>query len=185
MKRIFLIITALCIFAGTSVNAQTTDYYTGKTEIIGSNYTYKISEKYSHLILSNIKNKKFGTIQYWPNGELAPPPGEIGDAVHKIDKSQALTVFKEIFNSDEIATFKSSKGQGLAIGINCIVAANGDLIEVEFSFKNHPMLKSINPDKFYSLELKLKEKLKYYIEERFKVLGYIQGGSYSIFFDQL
>ena len=97
----------------------------------------------------------------------------------------ALNVFKEVFCSNEIAAFKSTIGQGLAIGINCVVAPNGDLIEVEFSFNNHPLLKSINPDKFYSLELKLKEKLKYYMEERFRILGYIQGGAYAIFFDQL
>jgi len=181
MKRIFLILTALCIFAGASLKAQTIDYYTGKTEIIGNNYTYKISERNTLLILSNIKNKKFGTIQYWPDGEQARRV-EISYVVHKIDKSMALTVFKEVFSSDEIVEFKSTKGQGLAIGIDCVVAPNGDLLEVEFLFDNHPMLKSINPDKFYSFELKLKEKLKYYMEERFRILGYIQGGAYTIFF---
>ena len=184
MKRIFLITTALGIFAGASLKAQTIDYYTGKTEITGNNYTYKLSEKYSLINLSNIKNKKFGTIQYWPNGEPARL-GEISYAVHKTDKFMAINVFREVFCSEEIAAFKSSKGQGLLIGIDCIVGANGDLLEVEFSFNNHPLLKSINPEKFYSLELKLKEKLKYYMEERFRVLGYIQGGSYTIYFDQL
>lgn len=184
MKRIFLITIALCIFAGASMKAQTTDYYTGKTEITGSNYTYKISESTKLITLSNIKNNKFGTIQYWPNGEQARF-GEISYAVHKTDKSMALTVFKEVFSSDEIAAFKATKGQGLSIGIDCIVGANGDLLEVELVFNKHPMLKSINPDKFYSLELKLKEKLKYYMEERFRILGYIQGGAYTIFFDQL
>jgi len=184
MKRIFLIITALCIFTGASLKAQTIDYYTGKTEIIGNNYTYKISERNTLIILSNKKNTKFGTIQYWPNGEQARR-GEISYAVHKTDKSMALTVFREVFSSDEIATFKSFKGQGLAIGIDCIVGANGDLLEVEYSFNIHPLLKSINPDKFYSFELKLKEKLKYYMEVRFRILGYIQGGAYTIFFDEL
>jgi hypothetical protein len=184
MKRIFLILTALCIFAGASMKAQTTDYYTGKTEITGNNYTYKLSENNTLLILSNVKNNKLWTIQYWPNGEQARPV-EISYAVHYIDKYMALNIFKEVFCSDEIAAFKSSKGQGLAIGIDCVVAPNGDIFEVEFSFNNHPMLKSINPDKFYSFELKLKEKLKYRIEERFKVLKYIQGGSYTIYFDQL
>jgi len=41
MKRIFLILTALGIFAGASMKAQTIDYYTGKTEIKGLNYGNK------------------------------------------------------------------------------------------------------------------------------------------------
>ncbi len=184
MKRIFLILTALCIFAGASIKAQTNDYYTGKTEIIRNNYTYIISESNKLITLSNIKNKKFGTVQYWPNGEQARPV-EISYAVHKTDKSVALNVFKEVFCSNEIAAFKSTIGQGLSVGIDCIVGANGDLLEVEIVFNKHPMLKSINPDKYYSLELKLKEKLKYYMEERFRILGYIHGGSYTIYFDQL
>lgn len=183
MKKLFFIIASI-ILCVTLIEAQTIDYYTGKTEIIGNNYTYKISERNTLIILSNKKNTKFGTIQYWPNGEQARR-GEISYVVHKTDKSMALTVFKEVFSSDEIATFKSTKGQGLSIGIDCIVGAKGDLLEVEIVFNKHPLLKSINPDKFYSFELKLKEKLKYYMEERFRILGYIQGGAYTIFFDEL
>jgi len=168
MKRIFLITTALGIFAGASMKAQTIDYYTGKTEVKGLNYEYKLSEEGSLIYLKNVNNTKTGIMQYWPTGEQVGP--EIYNLVHFLDRSQGYTAFKEIFNAEEIALFKSVKG--LYLGIEYTVDAGGNVIEVQFHFSNNPVLKTINPYKFYLLEQKVKEKVKFRIEERCKVLEY-------------
>lgn len=168
-KKIFFhILTALCIFAGTSLKAQTTDYYTGKTEIKGLNYEYKLSEEGSFVYLKNVNNTKTGIIQYWPTGEQVGQ--EIYNLVHFIDRSQGYTAFKEIFNAEEIALFKSVKG--LYLGIEYTVDSGGNVIEVQFHFSNNPVLKTIDPYKFYLLEQKVKEKVKFRVEERCKVLEY-------------
>lgn len=177
MKRIILMMTALMIFSGASMKAQITDYYTGKTEIKGSCYDYKVTKNNTIIILGSNKNTKFHTAQFWPDGSPAGVEYTTYFAQF-IDKTQALSAFKEVFSTDEFAILKS--GKGLAIGIGYVVGANGDVIEVEFSFHYHPLLLSINPDKFYALEQKVKQKVKFRVQERAKVLGYIQGRANTI-----
>ena len=187
MKKYLFALMILSIIAGYTAKAQTSDYYTDRTSIVSCNYEYKVALVGANGIsnyfrLSNVNNTKFRTTQYLPNGEPAPI-AQLHYAAEFIDKTQVIYAFKEVFNSDEINKFKAHSG--LDLSIVYIVAVSGDVIEVEFSFPNHPVLKSIHPDKFHLLEEKIKEKVKFRVEERFHFLGYIQGRSSRIEFDKL
>ena len=186
MKRITFILLCFSIFSGTFLKAQTLDYYTGKSVITGSNYEYKITDNKIFLRISNTKNIKFRTAQYWPDGTPVDI-FQIGYGAHFVDNTQALSAFKEVFTPEEITAFKSIiQEPPLIFSISYIVsAANGDVIETEFSFPNHPLFKAIHPDRFFELEQKVKQKVKFRVEERFKVLGYIQGRVTNIWFDKL
>ena len=91
---------------------------------------------------------------------------------------------KEVFNAEEIATYKSVKG--LYLGMEYTVDSDGNVVEVQFHFSNNPVLKTINPDMFYLLEQKVKAKVKFRVEERCKVLEYtsLSAGT-TINFDRL
>ena len=83
MRKLFFFIASIML-CGTLIEAQTIDYYTGKTEVKGLNYVYKVSEKpgynCSHIYLKNINNTKIGVRQYWPDGEIVNPLSLMGRA---------------------------------------------------------------------------------------------------------
>jgi hypothetical protein len=183
--KIKFILVCFSIFSGTFLKAQTLDYYTGKSVITGSNYEYKITDKKTYLLISNTKNTKFRTAQHWPDGTPVDML-QIHYAAHYIDENQPLKIFKEAFTPEEITAFKSAgQEQQLIFSIAYIVSSNGDVIEAELAIPNHPLIKAINPDKLFELEQKIKQKVKFRVEERFKVLGYIQGRATNIWFDKL
>lgn len=171
MRKIFILIASIML-CGTFMEAQTTDYYTGKTEIKGLNYVYKVSEKpgYKCTIISikNINNTKIGVRQYWPDGKSVFP-SELTGRVRFLDKNQ-VSVYREVFNAQEIAAFKSV--DDFVLGIIYVVDANGNVLEVEFYFRNFPMFLAINPDKFYLLEQKLIERVKFSVDPLAKLLEY-------------
>jgi hypothetical protein len=172
----------ICLLVLTTIKAQTTDYYTGKTEIKGSCYDYKVTKRTSIFIIGSTKNTKFRTIQIWTDGTPIAADQTTYRA-HFIDKTQAISAFKEVFTPEEISAIRTIKG--LSIDICYIVGVNGDVLEVEFVFKDFPQLLSIHPDKYYALEQKVKQKVKFWVEERYHVLGYIQLKASTIEFDSL
>ena len=172
MKKIFFIIASIMLY-GTLIEAQTIDYYTGKTEIKGENYVFKVSEKPGYncslIYLKNINNTKSGVRQYWSDGQSVNPWDLMG-RVRFLDKKQVYIACREVFNVWEITEFKSVKG--FVFGIQYAVDANGNVLEVDFYFRNYPVFLAINPDKFYLLEQKLKEKVKFSVDPIARKLEY-------------
>ncbi len=173
MRKLLFVIASIMLCV-TLIEAQTIDYYTGKTEIKGLNYVYIVSEKpgynCSHIYIKNINNTKIGVRQYWPGGQGVNPLDLMG-RVRFLDKNQEYTAFREVFNAQEIAVFKSFGG--FVMGIKYSVDANGNVHEVEFYFRNYPIFLAINPDRFYLLEQKFKEKVKFSVDPLAKLLEYV------------
>ena len=188
MKKLFFFILALSLASTWTVNAQTMDYYTGKSSVKGDGYEYKVvfetKYKVPMMFLRNVNNTRFDARQYWPNGDVVGY--DAAYAARFIDVKQGVKAFRQVFSLDEIAAMKRVKG--LSIAMEYIVSTeDGSVIEVEFHMEDNSIFKSINPDKFHLLELKLKESVKFTIDsgQIYRSLGYIKGRANTIYIDDL
>ena len=188
MKKINLLIIIVFAFCSVSMNAQTPqklpllspiiiddlppeqpDYYTGQGIISGNGFTFKkINEYPNHLQISNINNMKFGTSPYI---SLPPPIDGEEQVIRNLwafakfnDMNQVISSVKDAFGMDIINQFKAANNLA-TIEIGFIVNMSGTVAEVEFVLKKDPLLFSIPPEKFYQMELLLKQRVKFTVRQ--------------------
>mgnify|MGYP001355709267 FL=1 len=177
MKKTLSIFIIISILLGSNSTCLSQDYYSGKTSIKGNCYEFKVTRLTNYFIVGNIKNSKFRTSQFLPNGDPAPIT-QLHLTAHYVDTNQVVNAFKTVFTNEEISLFNSDKS--LLLSIAFIISTKGDVLETEFDFIDHPVMKSIHPDKLYSFEKEIKKTVKFWVEERTKILDYIQGRTYTL-----
>ena len=191
MKNKNLLIIIAFAFCSIGINAQTTqklkdpilveqpiideppatppDYYTGKDIISGNGFSFKkINEYTRHLQMRNSNNVKFGTSPYIS----LPPP--IDGEEHVIsylnafarfnDQNQVYSAVRDALGTAVINQFKTDNNWA-TIEIGFIVNMNGTVAELEFVLKKDSLLFSIPPEKFYSLESLLKQRVTFTVRQ--------------------
>jgi hypothetical protein len=178
--------------------SQTEDYYTGKTEVQGTDYKYNLTFKdykgYSVVTVSNPANTKIGKPIILPSGEVVTVLFST-PWLSPVEEDKVVTIFREIFSEEEICKFKESSinigkmfkyDRGLYLGIRYVVDMEGNILELDFFFNCVPVLLSINPDKLYQLEQKLKDNYKFIIYDSYKSrYTYLTGKTSCIYFEEL
>ena len=188
MKKINLLIIIVFAFCSVSMNAQTPqklpllppiiiddlppeqpDYYTGKNIISGNGFSFKnLDEDEDFLRIGNVNNMKFGTSPYI---SLPPPIDGEEQIIRHLRAFARFNDINQVFSSarDALGTaiinqFKAANNAS-AFNIIFIVNMNGTVAEVEFLLNKDPLLFSIPPEKFYQMELLLKQRVTFTVRQ--------------------
>ncbi|GHV00701.1 hypothetical protein FACS1894159_06980 [Bacteroidia bacterium] len=180
MKNIIIIsiFSLLCIEAAAQV-----DYYANHDTVAGSNVIYKVKSTASNYfyIISNINNTYDDEPIRYHNGQLAErndkfTATQIGDR-----KQLYRQAIEETFTAAEITGLRSSNEW---VDVSYKIDLSGNIMEVHFMFPKHPKMYSIPPDKWFTLEQKIKTYIKFSIPERSKVVTFL-AASIRVYFDKL
>jgi hypothetical protein len=169
MKNIWIIhIALMCSFAA---NAQP-NYYANQDIVTGTNVVYHVDHSYSGSYdLSDITNTRTGEPMRLLNGALAMPPFEQYAVEHVGDHYLiAKAILEEVFTPSELLAMRN---QDIDFSTEYVIDHNGNVVEVSFSFAIHPLLYSISPDKWYSIEQKIKQRMKYFVSAKAKTLQFV------------
>jgi len=160
MKKV--IILSVLVLLACQLFSQSQYKYCGGKIIVGKNVKYICKSHGTHPYLvriDNINNKDTTDNVYYDNGKLLTEL-EIEDisGVNEFPSEDIDNVAKVLFSEEELKLLKESRG---FILINFVTNNIGEPIEINFEFmRNAPVLSTLSPDRFYELEIKLKQILK-------------------------
>jgi len=160
MKKI--IILSVLVLLACQLFSQSKYKYTVGDTIVGKNVKYICKlrgDNPSIVKIVNINNKDTTKNVYYDNGKLLTEL-EIEDisGVSEFKSEDIYNVVKVLFSEEELKLLKDSRG---FIVINFVTNNIGVPNELSFVFKrNTPVLSTLSPDRFYELEMKLKQILK-------------------------
>jgi len=170
MKKLsFLILSCLLCFA---VGAQT-DYYANKTAVAGTNVIYSVKSYPGTYVISNINNTHFDQPYKLLNGAPAPLSQDQYKVtfIYSNPNDIAKAILQEVFTSSQLTNMRN---QNLGFDTDCILdTQTGNIIEIRFMFDQHPLLYSLPPDTWFSLEQKIKQRFKYTFPPLSKTVQFI------------
>ncbi len=156
IKRLFVIVLLLLVF-NTAFSQN--DYYSGKTKVIGNDYTYNVIEHDAFIELHETANELSGSEWFFRDGVTYGDSRMTGFVKPK-DAEAIYSIFKKLFIQEEISAIKQgAQGNFCAINAVMVVDETGKVLEVDFNFPKIPVLVNIPPSKFYELSKKIKETL--------------------------
>jgi len=157
MKKI--IILSVLAFMSCQLFSQSQYKYSGGNIIVGKNVKYICkSQGHPYLVrIDNINNKDTTNSIYYNNGKKLGLYDEVG-ASSTYERKDLNNVAKLIFTKSELKILKDNR---IPLLIDFTTNKKGVTIEIGFTFmKNAPVLETLNPDRFYELENKLKQVIK-------------------------
>jgi len=170
MKKItFLFLGFLSITA--TLRAQQ-DYYANQDTVSGTNVTYRVDRRYTGSYeINNITNTRTNQPMRLLNGAFAPPPFE-QYKVHRIGDHApiAKAILQEVLTPTELSAMIN---QTDSFDTGYVIDHNGNIVEVCFAFAANPPFSSISPDKWYSIEQKIKQRMKYTVSDKGKTVQYV------------
>jgi len=166
--KILIIIASLaCLTASAQTN-----YYAGTTAK-GTNVTYRVDHTFQGSYeVTNINNTRVGQPIRLLNGTIVPVQAE-----WKYDATQigdflaiARTILQEVFTQSELTALIN---QNQVITMNYIIEPSGNIAEISTVLIEAPLQYSISPDKLYSWEQKIKDRMKYNVSATGKTAQFI------------
>ena len=153
MKKIIFL--SLMILISFKVFSQSHYKYNGGDTIVGKNVKYvcKAEGRIPNLVeVYNITNKDTTFNIYTTDGELIYDPSIA--AKKNYSDVDIHNIAKQVFSQTELLILK---GNNVVLSIRFTTDNKGIADEITFFFmKNDPILSTLNPDKFYELEKRLK-----------------------------
>ncbi len=174
MKKIVLF---LSIFFAIDVYAQ--NLYVDGATVTADGITFEV-ELDAIFCLTNIANTRDETPLYYKDGRELETEAEYM-AIHatKIDPNSAYRALREVFDDDTIKAFRKERYSPMKIFY--VVGSEGETLEVSFIMRTHPLLLTLSPKKYASLEKKLKQYVKWQPNEFSKELSYFHMSGYIDF----
>ena len=149
ITKTILLLCAAIPFCGAAAQ----DYYTGRTSVDGTNVTYDVSVEGRYFDLENVENVLRNELNRFADGT---PIGFRLAGLQPLVQDQIYRAVRETFSPSELAALKASDRTFMA---NVLVGGDGITRELDFSVPNHPTFLRLPPDKYYTLEQKLKQYL--------------------------
>ena len=189
MKKINLLIIIVFALCTVSMNAQIItlpredlppiiiddlppeqpDYYTGQSIISGNGFSFKkIDGSPNFFRIRNVNNVKFDEDPF-----ISYPPPIDGEeqiirrlqAFAKFnDRNQVYSSMRDALGTTIINQFKAANNHA-DIETVFVVNLNGTVAEIEFLLDKDPLLFSIPPEKFYQMELLLKQRVTFTVRQ--------------------
>ncbi len=159
------LIISLLLLISCQLFAQSQYLYRGGDTVVGKNVKYICKPSGSYVNVDNILNKDTTYNMYYDNGELVETLEEIDaiDATNKYDCEDLHRIAKMIFTKDELTVLKN---ENVVLYVFYVSNKQGEALEVGFRFmKSAPILSTLDPDRLYELEKKLKVVLRIDIAE--------------------
>ena len=165
MKNILrkTILAVMALMTAITISAQ--DHYTGQAFVSGDGFMYKVDDASKDYTLDNTANSlttaDMGYIDGTPLNPLMP------SGLVRADNDGVGRALRETFTRDEMQRLKNVNQR---LWINIVVNTAGNIVEVGFTVWNSSESRGIKPQRFYTLEQKIKEYVQFSYEQGYKKL---------------
>ena len=181
MKRLLLLLPFLCLVQiSYSQDIQPINYYETDGIVSATDGTvYCIDGADSSIItISNAENR-YSTVDaspslYYKDGRRLETLEEYGRVDGAVADQEAFTrIFRDMFTDEQIVALRNLR---LPLAVGCAVnPEDGVQLEVSFVIGNYPELTSLPPDFYRTLEKRLKEEVRWHVNDFAKQLKYMFG----------
>ena len=181
MKRTILLLSLLLVAAGYAQTPEPAVNYYAKDGIVSATdgTVYCIDGADSSIItISNAENR-YSTVDaspslYYKDGrrlETLEEYGRVDGAV--ADQEIVNRILRDMFTDEQIVALRNLR---LPLAVGCAVnPEDGVQLEVSFVIGNYPELTALPPDFYRTLEKRLKEEVRWHVNDFAKQLKYMFG----------
>ena len=130
------------------------------------------------IIIANAENRytaaDASSSLYYKDGRRLETLEEYGRVDGAVADQEAFTrIFREMFTDEQIVALRNLR---LPLAVGCAVnPEDGVQLEVSFVIGNYPELTSLSPDFYRTLEKRLKEEVRWHVNDFAKQLKYMFG----------
>ena len=181
MKRLVILCGLLLAVAGYGQTPEpVTNYYATDGTVQATDGTvYCIDGADSSIItISNAENR-YSTVDaspslYYKDGRRLETVEEYGRVDGAVADQEAFTrIFREMFTDEQIVALRNLR---LPLAVGCTVdPETGVQLEVKFAIGNYPEMTSLPPDFYRTFEKRLKEEVRWNVNDFAKQLKYMFG----------
>ena len=181
MKRLLLLLPFLCLVQiSYSQDIQPINYYETDGTVSATDGTvYCVDGADSPTItICNAENRytaaDASSSLYYKDGRRLETLEEYGRVDGAVADQEAFTrIFREMFTDEQIVALRNLR---LPLAVGCAVnPEDGVQFEVSFVIGNYPELTSLSPDFYRTLEKRLKEEVRWNVNDFAKQLKYMFG----------
>ena len=181
MKRLLLLLPFLCLVQiSYSQDIQPINYYETDGTVSATDGTvYCVDGADSPTItICNAENRytaaDASSSLYYKDGRRLETLEEYGRVDGAVADQEAFTrIFREMFTDEQIVALRNLR---LPLAVGCAVnPEDGVQLEVSFVIGNYPELTSLSPDFYRTLEKRLKEEVRWHVNDFAKQLKYMFG----------
>ena len=181
MKRLLLLLPFLCLVQiSYSQDIQPINYYETDGTVSATDGTvYCVDGADSPTItICNAENRytaaDASSSLYYKDGRRLETLEEYGRVDGAVADQEAFTrIFREMFTDEQIVALRNLR---LPLAVGCAVnPETGVQFEVSFVIGNYPELTSLSPDFYRTLEKRLKEEVRWNVNDFAKQLKYMFG----------
>ena len=181
MKRLLLLLPFLCLVQiSYSQDIQPINYYETDGTVSATDGTvYCVDGADSPTItICNAENRytaaDASSSLYYKDGRRLETVEEYGRVDGAVADQEAFTrIFREMFTDEQIVALRNLR---LPLAVGCAVnPEDGVQFEVSFVIGNYPELTSLSPDFYRTLEKRLKEEVRWNVNDFAKQLKYMFG----------
>ena len=181
MKRLLLLLPFLCLVQiSYSQDIQPINYYETDGIVSATDGTvYCIDGADSPTItICNAENRytaaDASSSLYYKDGRRLETVEEYGRVDGAVADQEAFTrIFRDMFTDEQIVALRNLR---LPLAVGCAVnPEDGVQLEVSFVIGNYPELTSLPPDFYRTLEKRLKEEVRWHVNDFAKQLKYMFG----------
>ena len=181
MKRTILLLSLLLVAAGYAQTPEPAVNYYAKDGIVSATdgTVYCIDGADSSIItISNAENR-YSTVDaspslYYKDGrrlETLEEYGRVDGAV--ADQEIVNRILRDMFTDEQIVALRNLR---LPLAVGCTVdPETGVQLEVKFAIGNYPEMTSLSPDFYRAFEKRLKEEVRWNVNDFAKQLKYMFG----------
>ena len=181
MKRLIILCCLLFAAAGYGQTPEPAVNYYAKDGIVSATdgTVYCIDGADSSIItISNAENR-YSTVDaspslYYKDGRRLETLEEYGRVDGAVADQEAFTrIFREMFTDEQIVALRNLR---LPLAVGCTVdPETGVQLEVKFAIGNYPEMTSLPPDFYRTFEKRLKEEVRWHVNDFAKQLKYMFG----------
>ena len=181
MKRLLLLLPFLCLVQiSYSQDIQPINYYETDGTVSATDGTvYCVDGADSPTItICNAENRytaaDASSSLYYKDGRRLETLEEYGRVDGAVADQEAFTrIFRDMFTDEQIVALRNLR---LPLAVGCAVnPEDGVQLEVSFVIGNYPELTSLSPDFYRTLEKRLKEEVRWHVNDFAKQLKYMFG----------
>ncbi|MEI3528781.1 MAG: DUF5043 domain-containing protein [Alistipes sp.] len=181
MKRAIMLLSLLFAATGYGQTPEpAVNYYAKDGTVQASDGTvYSVDGADSpSIIIANAENRysRAGASPslYYRDGRRLETVEEYGRVDGAVEDQEAFTrIFREMFTDEQIVALRNLR---LPLAVGCMVnPETGVQLEVSFVIGNYPEMTSLPPDFYATLERRLKEEVRWHVNDFAKQLKYMFG----------
>ncbi len=167
MKRVVFLLSVLL----STFDVHSQNPYVDATTVTADGITFEVDFSTYVFYLSNIANSRSEIPLYYKDGRKLKTEAEYR-VLHAnyANRNDVYRAFKGVLSDDVIKAFREERRSPIKVCYT--ISSEGETLEVAFIMQTHPLILSLPPETFATLEKRLKQYVKWEPNEYAKVVSY-------------